>query len=64
MTFIVGFRNYLGRQRFEDMNSGEALMLPNSDYILVTFPKILDNPDFCENVLQFWNDSVIKKQNK
>ena len=64
IAFIVGFRNYLGKQRFEDINSGEALMLPNSDYILVTFPKILDNPDFWENVLQYWNDSVIKKLNK
>ena len=64
ITFILGFRNYLGKQRFEDINSGEALMLPTSDFILVTFPKILDNPDFCENVLQFWNDSATKKLNK
>lgn len=64
LTLVVGFRNYLGKQRFEDINSGEALMLPNSDFILVTFPKIVDNPDFCENVLQFWADSATKKLNK
>jgi hypothetical protein len=45
MSFVVGFRNYLGRERFGDINSGEALTLPNSNYMLVTFPKIMDNPD-------------------
>jgi len=45
ISFIVGFRNYLGRERFSDINTGEALTLPNSNYMLVTFPKILDNPD-------------------
>jgi len=45
ITFIVAFRNYLGKERFCDINSGEALVLPNCDFMIVTFPKILDNPD-------------------
>lgn len=61
ISFIVGFRNYLGRERFGDINSGEAMILPNSNFMLVTFPKLLDNPDICEHLLTYWNDSVVKK---
>ena len=61
ISFIVGFRNYLGREKFSELNHGEALTIPSSNFMLVTFPRILDNPDFCENVLEFWNDKIIKK---
>jgi Ca2+-binding EF-hand superfamily protein len=61
ITLLVGFRNYLGKERFGDIKSGEALTLPTSNFMIITFPKILDNPDACEHLITFWNDVVVKK---
>lgn len=61
ISFIVGFRNYLGKEKFSDINTGEAVTLPNSNCVLITFPKILDNPDLCEHFLEYWNEQIVKK---
>ena len=61
IIFLVGFRNYLGEEKFSDTNSGESVALPNSNLILVTFPKIMDNPDVLEAFLTFWNNVIVKK---
>ena len=37
------------------------MSLPNSNVLLVTFPKILDNPDVLETFLEFWYDTIYKK---
>lgn len=29
--------------------------------MLVTFPKIINNPDFCESVLEFWDEKIVSK---
>mmetsp|Transcript_8255 Transcript_8255/g.7315 ORF Transcript_8255/g.7315 Transcript_8255/m.7315 type:complete len:178 (+) Transcript_8255:1211-1744(+) len=60
-SFLVGFRNYLGKERFSDTHSGESVSIPNSNFMIITFPKILDNPDILETFLEFWNDVVMKK---
>ena len=53
ISLIVGFVNYLGKEKFSNLNTGEAVTLPNSNCILIKFPKILDNPDICEHFLDY-----------
>lgn len=58
---MVGFRNFLGKERFCDTDSGQSVTLPNNNFILVTFLKIMDNPDALETFLAYWTNIITKR---
>ena len=59
LSFLFGYRNYLGKELLRDIANGEPMSIPDNDPVFVTFPKILDNIDINEDVLAFWTEEII-----
>jgi len=53
LTFLFGYRCYLGKTLLLDINNGEPISIPDADPIMKAFPKILDNIDINEDVMQY-----------
>jgi len=57
LYFVSGFRNYLGDKLLKQSEMG-LFTKPEGDIVISSFPKILDNPDICEQLISIWADDV------
>jgi hypothetical protein len=62
LYFVSGFRNYIGEKLLKE-SSMNHFMQPEGDVIISCFPRILDNPDMCETIIQVWSEDVWSKLN-
>lgn len=57
LYFVSGFRNYCGEKLLKESQMG-TFKQPHGDVVISTFPKIFDNPDMCEKIVQIWAEDV------
>jgi len=58
LYFVSGFRNYIGEKLIRESSSFRQ---PEGDVIISTFPRLLDNPDICEQIILIWSEDVWAK---
>ena len=57
LYFVSGFRNYIGEKLIKE-SSMNSFRQPEGDVVISCFPRILDNPDICEQIIAIWSEDV------
>lgn len=59
LSFLFGYRCYMGKTLLIDINNGEPISVPDADPVIKAFPKILDNIDINEDILKYLDKNQI-----
>ena len=57
ITFMVGFMNYKAFKIINELEEGRMIK-PSGDVVISCFPRIYNNPDIVEEIVEIWNEDV------
>lgn len=54
---MVGFMNYKAFKIINELEEGRMIK-PSGDVVISCFPRIYNNPDIVEEIVEIWNEDV------